>query len=128
MSSAIAEEYLEAADRMLWIIKSCHPLIQDEFLRFQDADDDKLLDICERIEDELIQGFLVCYIEIDVIAEGLLVNHLIVVEDVKNRNSKAIAKMLNGFVRKINNVNSKFGISFLNSSRIPTIEESEIFK
>ena len=128
MPSAIAEEYLEAADSMLRQIKECHPLIKNEFLRFQDADDDKLLNICEQIEDELIQGFLVYYIEMEIIAEGLLINHIIVVQDVHNRDSKAIAQLLNGIIRKVNKANSKFRIPFLNNRRIPKIEESDIFK
>ena len=89
---------------------------------------DKLLNICEQIEDELIQGFLAYYIEMEIIAEGLLINHIIVVQDVHNRDSKAIAQLLNGIIRKVNKANSKFRIPFLNNRRIPKIEESDIFK
>ena len=127
MPSTIAEEYLDAAYKMLWHIRGCHFLIQDEFLKFQNADDGKLLDICERIEDELIQGFLVYYIEFDIIAEGLLFNHLKMVADFQNRDRRAITQLLNGIIEKVNKANSNLGILLLKNRRIKKIKESDIF-
>jgi len=121
------EEYLDAAYKMLWHIRDCHFLIRDEFLKFQNADDGKLLDICERIEDELIQGFLAYYIEFDIIAEGLLFNHLKMVADFQNRDRRAITQLLNGIIEKVNKANSNLGILLLNNRRIKKIKESDIF-
>jgi hypothetical protein len=102
-------------------IKDLDPIIQNQFLDSL-CMDEKLLNICEEIEDYDIQLFLISFVEINIDIDVLETKALSLLRAFRANNVEPLAEYLNEYVNRLTALGIKHHIPVFTSTNLPTIK------
>lgn len=110
----------QQAIRCLLSIKDVDSMINEEFLNNLD-NSDKLLDICEKIGDEVIQLFLISYVELNLDIETIESNYLSLLTSYRNNDLNPLITYLNDFTGRLSKAGIEHHLPQYTSDNLPEI-------
>ena len=105
--------------RCLLDIRELCPQIND-FLGCLESDE-QLLNICEEIEDQDLQLFLISYVEFNIDTDSILIDHQKLLRSIRNRDMSPLADRINAFVNKLTNIEIEHQLPEFTKDSIPKI-------
>lgn len=105
----------------LYSIKDIDPLINDKFISYMDSDE-QMLNMCEEIEDENLQFFLISFVELNIDIESIMLNYHSLLRLFRDHQLDGLAKHLNDFVKRLNDIGLEHQLPEFTSENLPTIE------
>lgn len=102
--SVLASEYRRKSFACLLSIKSCDPLIENEFLKHLGSDEE-LLNICEKINNQDLQLFLISFVELKIDVESLLLGYQKLLKSYNERDYQKITDFVNDYVARLDKAN-----------------------
>ena len=109
--------------RALLSIKDVDSAIQEKFLNCLDSDE-KLLNVCEEIQDQDIQLFLISFVELNIDIESLEITSLSLLKSYRKNNTEPLAEHLNDFVNRLEKCNIQHDLSVFTTKNLPPIDLS----
>jgi len=113
--------------RALLSIKDVDSAIQEKFLNCLDSDE-KLLNVCEEIQDQDIQLFLISFVELNIDIESLEIISLSLLKSYRNNNTEPLAEHLNDFVNRLEKCNIQHDLSVFTTKNLPPIDLSVCYE
>jgi len=111
--------------RALLSIKDVDSAIQEKFLNCLDSDE-KLLNVCEEIQDQDIQLFLISFVELNIDIESLEISSLALLRAYRSNNLTPLAEYINDFVDRLNRAEIENHLPFYSSENLPPIDLSKV--
>ncbi|MDE7166512.1 MAG: hypothetical protein K2O17_05740 [Bacteroidaceae bacterium] len=102
-------------------LKEIAPVIKDEYMNHLD-DDDKLLNICEQVEDQDLQLFLISYVEVNVDMETLGLNYHGLLSAYRKHDRTTFADLLNESVERLTEAGVEHRLPLYTPDNLPPIE------
>ena len=107
--------------RALLSIKDVDSAIHEKFLSCLDSDE-KLLNVCEEIQDQDIQLFLISFVELNIDIESLEITSLSLLKSYRENNTEPLAEHLNDFVNRLEKCNIQHDLSVFTTKNLPPID------
>lgn len=135
LDSLVLYPYIKVSDlallrrqgfRALLSIRNTHPTIERDFLESIESDE-KLLNVCERIEDQDLQLFLISFVELRIDIESLEINSLNLLNAYRNNNFVPLVEHINAFVVRLNKAGIKNHLPCYTPELLPPINLSKGF-
>lgn len=108
------------AYRCLLSIKDIDPHI-DDYLNHLD-NEEQLFNICEEIEDQEVQLFLISFIELNIDIEALMLNYHSLLDAYRRHQLGVLANHLNNFVKRLTDAGIKHDLPEFTVENLPKIE------
>lgn len=108
------------AFRCLLSIKNICPKI-DEFLNCLESDE-QLLNICEEVEKQDVQLFLISFVEFNIDTDTLLIDYQNLLQSCRNHDLTSLSQLFNDFVRKITDIRMDHQLTEYTSENPPQIK------
>ena len=105
--------------RCLLDIRGLCPQIND-FLGCLESDE-QLLNICEEIEDQDIQLFLISYVEFNIDTDSILIDHQKLLKAIRNHEMAPLVDRINTFVCKLTNIEVEHQLPEFTKDSLPKI-------
>ena len=108
------------AFRCLLSVQDVHPLIKNQYI-YSLHSDEKLLNICELIEDKDLQLFLISYVELNFDIEALHFSYLSLLKAYRENYLEPLVSHLNSFVRKLTDGEIEHQLPQFTTENLPSI-------
>lgn len=105
--------------RCLLDIRELCPQIND-FLGCLESDE-QLLNICEEIEDQDLQLFLISYVEFNIDTDSILIDHQKLLKAIRNHEMAPLVDRINTFVSKLSNIEIEHQLPEFTKDSLPKI-------
>ena len=112
--------------KALLSIKDVDPATHEKFMECLDCDE-KLLNICEKINDQDLQLFLISFIELNIDIESLEISSLALLRAYRSNNLTPLVEHINDFVDRLNRAEIENQLPTYTSEILPQIDLSEIY-
>lgn len=107
--------------RALLSVRDIDPVIQEKFMKSLDSDE-KLLNICEEIEDQDVQLFLIYFVELNIDIESLEITSLRLLQCYRRNRLALLVRHLNAFVDRLNKAGFKNQLPIYTPELLPPID------
>lgn len=116
-------ELRRQAFRCLLSIKDLDTKIRDKYLNCLESDE-SLLDVCEEVNDQDIQLFLISFVELNIDIESLEITSLSLLRAYRDNNLQPLVEHLNAFVERLNKEGIKHHLPYYTLGNLPPIDLS----
>ena len=109
------------AIRCLLSVRDVDAVIQSEYMKHLNRDED-LLNICEKIENQKLQLFLISFVELNINIEGLMTSYRFLLEDQKKQQMDTFVDFLNSYIGRLTSCGIKHHLPKFSLDNLPPIE------